>query len=415
MVLPPGFWILASAQGLMAAGYAISFPFLAIYLSSHRGMPMSWVGVFLAGSMLVASLAQFVGGEISDSVGRRKVMVFSLGLRALLIAVLAWAVYASLPLWVIFLVHPVSIFIGSFFDPAARSWVADYTPPAGRMKAYGFLRMGINAGWAVGPALGGFLAAGSYSVMFFATAAVTAVCAAIVAFSVRDLPGLAKGRLEAPKFSGAAAALSNRPFLRFCLIAFVMSAVVSQLVVATSLYSKSYLGLAEREIGLLFSINGLMVVSLQYLVTRMLEGRRITSGLAAGAVCYAAGYLAFGYSPTFFFAAAAMAVVTIGELMVAPGMQALGANFAPRSEKGRFLGVQGVFQQVGRSAGIFIGSNAIGLISPVFREGPWFIIAGLAVLASFGFLSLGRTMTKEQDGLREPPLAPAPPPSGVPA
>lgn len=398
----------------MAAGYAISFPFLAIYLNSQRGMPMSWVGAFLAGSMLVASAAQFVGGEVSDAVGRRKVMVFSLGMRALLIAVIAWAVYARLPLWVIFVVHPVSLFIGSFFDPAARSWVADYTQPAGRMKAYGFLRMGMNAGWAVGPALGGFLAGGSYSVMFFVTASVTALCAVIVSFTVRDFPGLAKGSLTLPSLSGASLALKHRGFLRFCLIAFTMSAVVSQLVVSTSLYSKAYLGMAEKEIGLLFSINGLMVVFLQYFVTRLMEGRRITRGLAAGALCYAVGYLSFGYAPSFFFAAAGMAVVTIGELMVAPGMQALGANFAPPSEKGRFLGVQGVFQQVGRSTGIFIGSNAIGLISPVFREGPWFIIAALALAACAGFVSVGRMLTREQDGLRETPLPPAPPQSAVP-
>ncbi|MDA8132074.1 MAG: MFS transporter [Elusimicrobia bacterium] len=409
MALPPGFWILASAQGLMAAGYAISFPFLAVYLSSHRGMPMPWVGFFLAGSMLVSSLAQFIGGEVSDAVGRRKVMVWSQGLRAMLIAVIAWAVYARLPLWVIFCVHPVSMFIGSFFDPAARSWVADYTHPSGRMKAYGFLRMGTNAGWAVGPALGGFLAAGSYSLMFFVTAFVTAVCAVILSASVRDLPGLAKGRLETPGFSGAAAALSDGSFLRFCAFSFVMSAVVSQLVVTTSLYSKAYLGLEERQIGLLFSINGLMVVFFQYFATRLLEERRITAGLAAGALCYAAGYLFFGYAPSFFFAAAAMVVVTLGELAVSPGMQALGANMAPSGEKGRYLGVHGVFQQVGRSAGIFIGSNAVGLLSPVFREGPWYIIAGLAVLACLGFVSLGRRLTREQDGLRTLPLPPSAP------
>ena len=72
MSLPPGFWILAAAEGLLTAGYAISFPFLAVYLSGERGMPMAWTGAFLALSMLVSSAAQFIGGEVSDAVGRRK-------------------------------------------------------------------------------------------------------------------------------------------------------------------------------------------------------------------------------------------------------------------------------------------------------------------------------------------------------
>lgn len=408
MSLPGGFWILAFAQGLMAAGYAISFPFLAVYLNSHRGMPMSWVGAFLAGSMLVSSLARFIGGEVSDAVGRRKVMVYSLWVRALVVSAIAWVIYARAPLWQIFVLHPLSGFIGSLFDPAAQSWVADYTHPAGRMKAYGFLRVGTNAGWAVGPALGGFLASGSYALMFVVTAAVTAACAAILALSIRDLPGAAKGRAAAAGLSGAVQALSDGTFLRFCSFSFLITAVMSQLVVTTSLYSKTYLGLDEREIGLLFSINGLMVVFFQYFVTRLLEGRRLTAGMAAGALCYAAGYLFFGYSPSFFFAAGAFVVVTLGELAVSPGMQALGANMAPHGAKGRYLGVQGVFQQVGRAFGIFVGSNAVGEISPLFREGPWFIIAFITLTAGAGFLSLGRRLTHEQDGLKGPTLAPTP-------
>ncbi|MCX6866692.1 MAG: hypothetical protein NTV46_10835 [Verrucomicrobia bacterium] len=78
---PSGFWLLVATEGVMTAGYAISFPFLAIYLSTHRGLPMVWVGMFLAVSLLVASAAQFIGGEVSDVIGRRKVMVFSLALR----------------------------------------------------------------------------------------------------------------------------------------------------------------------------------------------------------------------------------------------------------------------------------------------------------------------------------------------
>lgn len=408
MVLPSAFWILVATEGLMTAGYAISFPFLAVYLSAHRGVPMPWVGVFLSGSMLVSSLAQFMGGEISDAVGRRKVMVFALGVRALLIAVIAWIVYAKAPLWGVFVFHPLGMFIGSFYSPAARSWVADRTPPAGRMKAYGFLRMGNNAGWALGPALGGLLAGGSYTLMFAATALVFAVCTVIVSAVVKDMPGVAKGRSASPGLSGAARALSHGAFLRFCFFSFTMSAVMSQLVVSSSLYSKNYLGLGERQIGLLFSVNGLMVVVFQYFITRLLERRRITWGLAAGALIYALGYLSFGYAPSFFFAAAAIAVVTLGELAVSPGMQALGANMAPRGEKGRYLGVQGLFQQMGSSTGILIGSSAIGYISPVFRQGPWFIVAALAVVSCLGFLSLGRRLTPDQDGLRAPTLPPVP-------
>jgi MFS family permease len=412
---PSGFWLLVAAEGVMTASYAISFPFLAIYLSTHRGVPMAWVGVFLSVSVLVASAAQFVGGEVSDAIGRRKVMVFSLALRSVLIAVIASIICSGAGLWAIFVFHPMGMFIGSFFHPAARSWVADSVGPARRLKAYGFLRMGNNAGWALGPALGGFLAEGSYALMFFVTAGVYAVCTVLVALSIKDVPGAATGNFSPPRLSDGVATLRNRQFLRFCVFTSTMCAVMSQLVVSSSLYSKTYLGFSETEIGLLFSINGLMVVALQYFVTRVLQARRLTAGLAAGAFIYGAGYLAFGFAPAFWAAVAAIVVVTLGEMAVSPGLQALGANMAPHGEKGRYLGVQGVFQQVGSSAGILVGSNAIGLISPVFQQGPWFIVAVVAVVSSLGFLSLGRRLSPEQDGLRNPeaPASPVEPPETV--
>jgi MFS family permease len=408
MKYPPGFWLLAVSEGFMTAGYAMSFPFLAVYLSARRGVPMAWVGVFLSCSILVTSFAQFIGGEISDAVGRRKVMAASLALRAVLIAVIAWIVYAGAGLWAIFVFHPLGMFIGSFYHPAARSWVADFVGPSRRMKAYGFLRMGSNTGWALGPALGGLLAEGSYAALFFVSAAVYAVFAIVVSVFIKDVPGAAAGKFAAPDLGSGLATLKNRDFLRFCFFSLLISAVMSQLVVSSSLYSKTYLGFSEAQIGLLFSVNGIMVVLVQYFVTRTLERRRISAGLAVGALFYGAGYLAFGYATVFYAAAAAIAVVTLGELAVSPGLQALGANMAPRGEKGRYLGVQGLFQQAGSSLGILVGSNAIGAISPFFQQGPWFIVAAAAAAASLGFSSLGRRLTPEQDGLRDPEAAPSP-------
>jgi len=408
MTLPPGFWILAAVECLMTAGYSVSFPFLALYLNTKRAVPMGWVGFFLSFSILAGAASQVVGGEISDAIGRRKVMLGSLVLRALLIAAIAWVIASGAGVWAIFVLHPLGMFLGSFFHPAARSWVADYTPPAARMRAYGFLRMGNNVGWAAGPAIGGLLAAYSYSRLFFITAAVFVVCAAIIYRKIKDKPGAAVG-FEGFSVKGVTGVLADKGFLRFCFFTFTMCAATSQLVVSTSLYCKAYLGFSERQIGLLFTLNGAVVVLLQYFVTRVLEHWRITTGLTLGAFCYALGYLGVGYAPSFYFAAAAIGLVTLGEVAVSPGLQALGANMAPTREKGRYLGVQGLFQQVGRATGIFLGSNAIDHISPHFQQGPWYIVAFLACVSAAGFWSLGGFLPITQNGLRPPgPVFPPP-------
>jgi MFS family permease len=336
-------------------------------------------------------------------------MVYSLFLRGLIIAVIAWLIRTNGSVLMLLAAHPLGLFIGFFYSPAARSWVADSVAPYRRMKAFGMLRVGTNAGWALGPAIGGLMAVDSYARMFAITALVYMVCTLIVAVFTKDSPACERRDPEPMRFGTVAATLKNPGFRYFCVFSFIMSAVMSQLVVATSLYSSRYLGFDEKQIGLLFSLNGTLVVAFQYLMTRLLERYRITTGLAAGALFYAAGYLAVGYAGAYVSAFIGIGVVTVGELAVSPGMQALGANMAPRREKGRYMGVQGMFQQAGASAGIFIGSNAINFISPHYQQGPWLIILCLALTAALGFRSLGRRLTLKIDGLRDetppPPLA----------
>jgi MFS family permease len=398
MTVPVGFWILTVGEGILTAGYSISFPFLAVYLSGHRHLSMSLTGLFLALSLFITSFAHVIGGELSDAFGRKKVMVAAVFLRGLLIAVIAWIIKVDGNILVLLAVHPLGLFIGSFYNPAARAWVADSTAPARRMKAYGFLRIGTNAGWALGPAIGGLMAVSSYPRMFAITALIYMLCTLILMIFIKDSPVFEAREYMRADLRTSIATLKAPDFRSFCVFTFAIAMVVSQLVVSTSLYSTRYLGFNERQIGLLFSLNGTLVVGLQYFMTRLLERYRITTGLAAGALFYAAGYLTVGYSGAYISALIGVGVLTIGELAVSPGLQALGANMAPRREKGRYLGVQGLFQQVGASAGILIGTNAINFISPHYQQGPWLIIAGLALTAALGFKSLGRRLDPRVNG-----------------
>ncbi len=368
---------------------------------------MSLTGLFLALSLFITSFAQILGGELSDSFGRKNVMVASLFIRGLLIAAIAWIIKVDGNILVLLLVHPLGLFIGSFFNPAARAWVADSTAPAKRMKAYGFLRIGTNAGWALGPAIGGLMAVSSYPRMFAITALVYMVSTVILAVFIKDSPVFETRDYARTDFRTVAATLKAPDFGSFCVFNFIIAMVMSQLVVSTSLYSKHYLGFDERQIGLLFSLNGMLVVGLQYSMTRLLERYRITAGLAAGALFYAAGYLVVGYSGAYISALIGVGVLTMGEIAISPGLQALGANMAPRQEKGRYLGVQGLFQQSGASAGILIGTNAINFISPHYQQGPWLIIACLAVTAALGFRSLGRRLDRRVNGLRDETTPPS--------
>ncbi|MDD2773844.1 MAG: MFS transporter [Elusimicrobiales bacterium] len=397
---PYGIWLLTCSNTLMAAGWSLSMPFFAMYLSVERGVPMSLTGIFLALSMLFSSLGQGLGGELSDALGRRKVMIFSLAARGLMMFLMALAIYLRAHYMWLVAVHVLSGFTGMLFEPASQAWVADQTAPRQRLTQYGLLRIGRNLGWALGPMLGGFVAAKSYALMFLFSGVAFAVVTAIVTLFIRDCAVQKSSRRAG--LSEMALELKNLRFARLCALGFMMSTVMSQLVVGLSLYCAKYLGYPQGSIGLLFTINGLVVVFLQYPANKLMLRVRLSQALAVGALFYAAGYFMVGFAGVYLWTAAGVFVLSLGEIIVSPGMQTVGSNIAPPHKKGRYLGMQGLAQQAGAAFGIFLGGTGMELIAPSWRMGPWLLITLIAVCSALGFYAMRKHLSAEEDGLHTP-------------
>ncbi|MBI5884111.1 MAG: MFS transporter [Elusimicrobia bacterium] len=390
------FWTLVAAESLLVTGAALSFPFLAVYLTVHRGLSAGLVGAFLSASMFSTAVAHGIGGEWSDVAGRKRVMIASLSGRSAATVLMAWVIWSRQHHAWIMLLHLTGMFLGAFFTPAARSWVADTTDPQRRVRAYGFLRMGSNLGWALGPAIGGALALKSYSMMFLFTALAFAGSALTISLGVLDSPR--SRHEEGMDFKAALSTLADSRFARLCICSLLIGMVMSQLVVALSLHCVRYLHMPESRVGVLFSINGIIVVLLQFWASKGLERSRLTSGLTLGCLFYGAGYLGVGFSPGFETAALAVSVLTLGEILVQPGQHTLAANIAPESHKGRYLGVHGILQQVGASLGILLGGAGNEYLAPLWPPLPWCLVACVALAAGLGFRSLAGRVTTEQDG-----------------
>jgi len=393
-------WILCLCQGLLTAGLALSFPFFALYLNKTRGVPMGWVGAFLSLSLLASAASHGWGGDLSDRLGRRRVMEAALWGRGLLTAALSAALWAQGPVWALVLLHMGASLVGFAFAPAARSWIADHSGPDERLHAYGWLRVALNLGWALGPALGGRLAGWSYPGMFAATALVCGVCGLLT----RAL----KEAGEAPRQPAAPfhpadlfTAARDERFLRFSLYALLIGMVMAQMVVTLSVHAVTYAGLSDAQVGLLFSLNGLIVVATQNLVTRLIARGRLTTALTTGCLLYAAGYASVGFFSGLGALAASMTVVSLGEVTVSPSLQALMANLAPEGLKGRYVGFAGFMEQIGVALGPLLGGALQQSLSPRWPAAPWLAVCAVGLLAAAGFAQFARQLTPREEGLKD--------------
>jgi MFS family permease len=406
---------------LAGTGFAIVIPFLGLYLHSDRGVPMSAVGGLFFLSALAGAGGQLLGGELTDRFGRKGVMVASqLGRGVTFVGLGAAALAHASVLWFAILTA-VSAFAGRMFEPPSGAMVADITSGEARSESYAVLRIGGNLGWALGPAVGGFLAALSYPLLFLAAAALLFTSASFIAWRVEETrpsrdarrvepEAIRTGRAVAPVappagpapgfgFAELRLALRDGIFMRYCLVSLLLFTVMGQLISTVSVYTVEWAGISKVELGTLYALNGFMVVFLQFPVVRALARYRMTTALIAGSVLYAVGYAMMGLGkslPLFF---AAMFVVTAGEIVTSPASLNLVASLSTEEMRGRYMGVFGLFNSFGWSIGPLVGGILLDIAArrSMLVWGP---IACLTLLAAVGYADLRRRIDRRLDDNR---------------
>lgn len=390
--------IIAVANGLISFGYALSVPFFTLYLSTQKAVPAGVIGLMLSLAMVTTAIASALSGEICDAFGRKKVMVVSLILRALSMLTIATFIYFDAHyLWTMS-AHFAGSFLGAFFRPASNAWIADNTTPTQRIKAFGYMRIGLNLGWTLGPAVGGFLAKYSYSLGFALTGLTFLITMLFVRKHIKET--LAKTIARKTNFATMLLTLKDTKLAKLCTYNFLISIVSAQLVVGLSLHCIKVMHLSENFVGLLFSAQGFTVVLLQYYISKLSSKISITSALAVGCFLYAIGYGSVGFAWSIGALIAGVIISALGEMFVLPAGHSLASNIAPNNQRGRYLGLYILSNQAGVSTGIFMAGVLMEKVSPVYAPGPWLVVAAIGATAGVLFYSLKRSLTREQNGLK---------------
>lgn len=382
----PGIWIISLASLVTAAGFSITIPFLSLYLFQDRGLSMTVVGIIMMTAGLCSAIAHVVGGELSDRFGRRPIILVALGVRVLMYSGMAFLIWISAPIWSIVVFYFVGQAVGMMGRPAFAAIVTDLTPKKRLTETYGLLRVGINLGWAAGPAIGGYLAIFlPYSWLFGVAALLTALALLIVLFSLKESR---TGTRDKSELSNLISIIKDKNFLIFTAISLLIFLLMGQMMSTLSIFTVDFMGLSTAQYGLILTTNGLIVVLFQYPVAYKLGSFNKSRVLVIGSLLYALGYLIFGWAGGFSLTIIAMVVITLGEIIHAPTSLAVVGELAPAKYSGRYMGVFGLAQILG----IAIGSLLGGILLDAFPADPlalWGIIALFGALAASGYYLWG--------------------------
>ncbi len=403
-----GLWALVVGRFTLAAGFSLSYPFIAVYLKERLHLSNSVVAGLFAISGLAVCAGMLIGGELADRIGSRRVMLASLFARVLFALAYSACVTWEASFGIFAIVHVLNSVLFGLYEPASQALLTDLLGERERIEGFSLLRIGANAGWAIGPAVGGFIAERSYGIAFDVSAAAYLVAAFMTLLWVPN-PGPARPHdgFRWRAMSGVLGqVVADLRFRRICLLAVFLGMTMGQLVLGMSLYCTQELSLPTSQIGWLLTLNGVLVVVLQVPISRALKAPRLTSSLALGSLLYAIGYAGMGIAAGFRGLAIAMTVVTLGEIIVSPTMDALAANLSPAKFVGRYRGVFSLAQQGGR----VLGQPTCGLLLdhlPGQRVAQWLFLALPAAVASAGYLLLRRRISAAEE-FGQPPAEPLP-------
>lgn len=376
------FWTLFAVQLIVAVGFGAAMPFVSIFLHNVLGVSMTYVGMIMLVSALVAAVGRIIGGEIADRFGRRPLLIFGMAARVLVFVLMAYVIYIRAPALIVGAVFVAIRLVGATVRPGLSAMVADVVEPERRVEAYALFRIGANAGWAIGPAIGGFLVATSYASLFLLTAFGSLIgLLLMILFTRESIRATETGQFSLRRVFDVAHDLR---FLIFCGWSVLLFVVMGQFASTLAVFSTQVVGIAEAQLGILFTINGIAVVLFQWPAARLSNRIGVRWGLVLGCLLYAVGYFSVSFATAFPFLIGSMIVITLGEVTFSPTSMAAVANMAPEQRIGRYMGLFGLTEALGWSLGPFVGGILFDALNAV-PVALWGILAAIGVTAALGF------------------------------
>ena len=380
--LPRTFWILWTGALVNRLGGFV-LPLLALYLSGPRGLAVQQVGLVISLFGAGTLCAGPVGGFLADRIGRRRTLIFALVSGAFAMLHLA---FARVPLHIAAAAFLLGLF-GDLYRPAVSAAIADLVPSHDRVRAYGFLYWAVNLGFAVGSALGGAMAAHGWYLLFLGDAATTLVYAGIVWWKI---PETRSAQLAQKERLPAWAPLADGPFVVFCGLLMLIWTLLFQAFVTLPIDLRNH-GLSPGAYGSLIALNGVLIVFLQPVLSRLLRPFAHHRVLAAAALLVGAGFGLTGVMHTIAGFAVAITVWSLGEIIMAGIGPAVAADAAPPRLRGAY---QGLFQGgIGVAAllGPVLGSQVLGRFGGRALWTGCLLVGGAAAI---GQLALGTLLPR---------------------
>lgn len=386
------------AEFIVWLGFGGLLPVLSIYFT-EQGIDFATLGVVIAAWPAARLIGEPIFGWLADRTARVPLMVAGLVLAA---------IFTVLPLVITgaaaFIVLRAAVGLAtSIYDPAARGYLTDATPPERRGEAFGLYGAAQMGGLLLGPAIGAIGASRLGGIAFvFVFAGVAAALAAVPIARLKPEDGprtrlahdfdTTEIPLDSPTTSrraanalvaeqGSAAAPSPGRLLNRGLLAALVINVGANFAAGTydviwSLFLRS-LGAGLDLIGLTFATFGLPILLLSPTAGRLVDRRGPYAFILLGSILPAVTGILYTRLADPTLAIPLILVESTGFALLTPALYAVVAAHSP---PGRSSTAQGLFGAAG-TVGFIVASLAAGVLAAENILYPLFVFSGVMTVS----------------------------------
>ena len=355
--MPKKVWYLIMGSFISTVGSSFLWPLNSIYIHDYLGKSLSLAGLVLALNSLAAIFGNLLGGWLFDKLGGYKAVL--IGIFVNLISICCLMLWHDWPQYVIFLI--CTGFSGGIVFPAIYALAGDAWPNGGR-KAFNAIFLSNNMGVAIGPAIAGVIADVNFEWVFIANFLTYSIFFILV---ITTFKRFNKKVEKTEKVVVRKAPICRAPFIALIILSMALVLcwlAYSQWVATISSYTQT-LGMSLSQYSLLWTINGLLIVGFQPLVRPLLSRweKKINHQLILGLVLTAASFAIVSIAGDFKMFAAAMVILTLGEVFFSPVIPMIANKLAPKGKEGFYQGFVNSASTIGRMLGPLVGGVIIDI------------------------------------------------------
>lgn len=356
--MPKHVWILIIGTIVNTVGSSFLWPLNSIYIHDYLGKSMSIAGIVLMLNSLAGVFGNLLGGFLFDKLGGFKAIL--IGAVCNLSVILLLTIWHDWPQYVIFLT--LLGFSGGIVFPSIYALAGSAWPEGGR-KAFNAIFLANNVAVAIGPAMAGIIADINFEYVFFANLLTYFVFFILIVTTFKrfDRDSIApKNVITESAGHQPKAPLFAISILSISLIACWMA--YSQWSATISSYTQE-LGMSLSQYSLLWTINGLLIVAVQPIIRPLVRywEHKIKHQLVFGLVLMAISFGLVSMAGDFKMFAAAMVILTLGEVFFTPVIPMIANKLAPRGKQGFYQGLVNSASTVGRMIGPVLGGFMVDI------------------------------------------------------